>query len=333
MKTSKYLFTVMTVALLTLAGCGGSSGGDSTPPPVDDATGGGTNPIQSTFSSDSGDKFLTKLDTIVPGCTYVENSTSPSRYSGALAGTFTNVRLSEPFRADGLVIEDQTLECKNTSATVEGAIVVTANEDSSQISADFQNCALGSFTQQNTKVNGLLNISFIQDTVTGEPISVAASTGNTGVTVVDTDADQDVTLVMTGTNEVTMGENTQADPTVIDMSHVALTDRIDATQSFVIDNCKATIWQSGENAYLNLEKCTYADTTGTFTNSGEFVTNNATGMTSGALTSIAGDGTKMVMTMDDSTGLIDVAIDGASPVTLDCTDVDTDALGDLTESY
>ncbi len=330
MKTSKYLFTAMTVALLTFAGCGGSSS-DSSPAVGDDNSGGGggSGATQSTFSDDKSAEFLTRIQTVVPGCTVVGSDSAPARSSGALPAVVKKVQFSDSLTLDILETSSQTSECTDKDGTVAGAMTMTGSEDGSEMSIDLQNCNLGSFTQQDTLVNGQLNLAMNQDSVSDDFISISASTGATGVSLIDTDVEQNVKLTMTGTNTLTMGSMTQADPTVIDISHVALIDNVDATQSFVLDDCQATMWEIGGDSYLNLKQCTYTEDGGTFTNSGEFVTNEATGMTSGTMTTTASDGTDMVFTMDDSSGMIDVAVDGQTPVQLDCTAVDTSVVDDL----
>ncbi len=324
MSNWKHILFIAVASSFLLVGCGGSSSSDGDSDDGDPTGDTGTTTGTSTFSDESADAFLTRIETTIPGCTYVNNSTSSARYSAAIPGVVSQVRESNTFNVDALEATSESMECTNASGVVDGAIVMTTNEEASEMSIDFQECNLGNYTDQNTNIDGFVTIATVQDEVTGEPSSFSASTGATGVTIIDnTDEAQNVTLVLTGTNTLVMGEATEADPTIVNIEHLVLTDNLDSSNSFQIDSCIAKTWDVGDNTYLELQGCDYQDADGVYTNTGTVVTNNLTDEATGTITSTASDGSTMVLTLADN-GLIEVAVDGAAPVILDCSEVDAE---------
>lgn len=316
MKNWKQLIGITTVTAFLLVGCS-SDGGDG-----DDGT-------PSSITEENAGEFLKKVEATVPGCTYVENTAAVAHYTAALPAVVENVRYSTAFDVimHAPAAQSEELNCTNTVGAVDGKIVMTSNADQTEISAEFQNCHLGFITGQETKINGQLNLGLTVDPATMDYTSITASTGPSGITVIDTNVSQNVTLALTGFN-ITMNEASQSSPTTVTLGHFGVTDNLNSSESFRLDNCSASGYEDtvAMQTHMNLAQCSYTDKDGTFSVSSNDIVVNNTGEINGAVTVLANDGTSMVFTLTDSVGEATVKVNGADYGTLDCREFSTDGI-------
>lgn len=306
------LLTVTAVATFVYTGCGG--GGDS----------GGTPTTPSTLTTENAGAFLERVSSTIPGCTYNSTVMTSAQYSVIVPTVITNVTSSSAFKAvQQADPAPQTIDCLNLDSIVEGNITLTSNADQTAIAATFDHCNLGSLTQQNTTINGLVNLGITQDT-NGTLTSITASTGSSGITIVDTNVSQNINLVLSGFI-VDIGEGTATDPLAVTLGTLKFTDNNVAAQSFTVSNCYATEYadMTGD-MYLDLDRCSYTDINGTFTfaSNGPIVASTG-GTLNGSVTVTATDDSNMVFSFVDSTGIVDVTLNGNAFGTMDCTEAAT----------
>jgi len=356
MKTSHLLMTIMTVAFLTLAGCGSSGGGGTPTAAGDDSsgsgTGGGSGATQTTINDQSGQKLLTRLDDAIPGCHYAQRSTTAVRQSSTLPSTIKKIHLPDTFDTITLDTNTQLQEfpCTDSDGNANGQIVMTTYPDQSAIDINFESCHM-----QTTTIDGALEITLVQDELTNEITAASASTPATGVRIINQDpaSPEDVTLVLTdvaitGLNGLSLDQaslstalNASASAATtgsqtITLKHLGLTDNNDNTQSVAFDNCNVTATENGDTNTVKITQCTITDNDGTYdVSSTDIVQNVNSDQTTGVVTVRASDGSTMTFTFDESTGEVLVAVNGETPQSLDCREAYTDAqntdIGSLTQ--
>ena len=307
------LLTVTAVATFVYTGCGG--GGDS----------GGTPTTSSTLTAENADAFLERVSSTIPGCTYSGTAMASAQYSVIVPTVITNVTSSSAFKAaQNADPATQTIECLNLDSIAEGNITLTSNVDQTAISATFNQCNIGSLTQQNTTIDGLVNLGLSKD-ANGTLTSITASTGSSGITVVDTNVSQNINLVLSGF-KVEVGDGTSTNPLAVTLGTLKFTDKIVAAQSFTVSNCYATEYadMTGD-IYLDLDRCSYTDVNGTFAFASEGpIVASTDGTLNGSVKVTATDDSNMVFTFTNSTGIVDVTLNGSAFGTMDCTEAATD---------
>lgn len=320
MKSWNHIVSAAAVFAFLLSGCGGGGGdgGSSTPNE------------QSTLTEANVGEFMTKVEGLVPGCDFVGDVNATARYGTVLpAGIIHNIRYSPEF--DAIIQSRANIPIDQDCTT--GSVTGTVAQDYSVVNLTFNQCNLSSLTSQNTTINGQLNLTssgWDGNLSNFSSVTVTASTGSSGIRVTDTNLSQDVTLVLTGFS-VNTGEQTQASPATVTLVRLALTDHLDSSESFQLDNCSGVGYTNlTGDSVLDLTTCTYTDEDGSFTVTSDGLLLDAVdGTVNGSVTVTATDDSEMVFTFTDSLGEVDVNLNGQDFGTLDCTGVDTSGL-DLT---
>ena len=335
MKSWKYIISAAAAFAFLFTGCGGGGGGD----------GGTSTPNEeSTFTETNAGELMTRIEGLVTGCDYVEDVNASAQYGTVLpAGLIHNIRYSPEFDA---IIQSRAaranvpIELNCTTGTITGTVA----EDLSLVSIDFNQCNLSENTLQGTTIDGPLNIGITGlatddlididlngtdtnlSTIDFDNVVLTAST--TGLRVTDTNLSQDITLVLTGFS-VNAGAQTAASPVTIALTHVGVTDHVNSSNSFQLDSCSGVAYTNlTGDSVLDPTTCTYTDEDGSFTitSDGGLVLDGMDGTVDGSVTVTATDGTTMVFTFADSTGEVDVNLNGEDFGTLDCTAVDMSEL-------